>query len=100
MVPSDAGHHENNAGNLEIKANLGVGVAPGFYAGEGSRPINKGLTSNVVEKLSKTSNTATCRFFGVGPGGTKGRRASELGADPEVVTLWLARYRESEASGG
>jgi PAS domain S-box-containing protein len=46
-------------------------------------------------------NPATCRFFGVGPGSTAGRLASEFkGADPDVVSTWVAKYAESEATGG
>lgn len=44
-------------------------------------------------------NPASCRFFGVPSGGTVGRRASELGANQEVIGLWLKYYRLSEERG-
>lgn len=49
--------------------------------------------------LHLQDNAGTCRLFGVPPGGTAGRRASELGATPEILRLWCARYRQSAAAG-
>jgi PAS domain S-box-containing protein len=40
-------------------------------------------------------NPAAERFFGLTPGHTGGRTASELGVPEEVRQLWLAAYRES-----
>lgn len=42
---------------------------------------------------------ATCAFFGVGPGGTRGRRATELGATEETIERWCAHYREAQTIG-
>jgi signal transduction histidine kinase len=44
-------------------------------------------------------NPATCRIFDVPAGSTQGRWASEMGAAPDVTALWMARYRESAATG-
>src|SRR5262249_29192292 len=48
------GHHENSRKLPDFKAKSRIGVAPGFYTCDESRPIAKGLTSNLEEKLSKT----------------------------------------------
>lgn len=44
-------------------------------------------------------NANTCRVFGVPPGGTEGRRASELGAAAPFIRTWLGHYRESARRG-
>ncbi|WP_168221614.1 PAS domain S-box protein [Aquisphaera giovannonii] len=43
-------------------------------------------------------DAAACQFFGVGPGGTAGRRASELGAPPSTIAEWRARYLQSDSA--
>ncbi len=48
--------------------------------------------------LHHFDNRAGCTLFGVGPGGTGGRRATELGDSPETVALWLDHCRRSEAT--
>ncbi len=40
-------------------------------------------------------NPATCKFFGVERGSTMGRLASEMRADPRVLSTWLAHYERS-----
>jgi PAS domain S-box-containing protein len=49
--------------------------------------------------LHHDDNRAACEFFGVPPDGTRLRRSSELGASPETVATWLARYKASEETG-
>ena len=48
-----------------------------------------------AEILHVDDNAASCRFFGREPGGTAGRRASELGATPATIRGWTVRYAES-----
>jgi PAS domain S-box-containing protein len=47
--------------------------------------------------LHLNDNPVTCRIFGVDPGQTAGRRASELGASAELITLWRTHYLQSAA---
>lgn len=47
--------------------------------------------------LHVDDNPESCRFFGVAPGGTRGRRASQLGVTPETIAEWRGRYLESAA---
>ncbi|MBY0277260.1 PAS domain-containing protein [Candidatus Binatia bacterium] len=47
--------------------------------------------------LHVDDNPESCRFFGVPPGGTRGRRASELDVGAETITAWRRRYLESAA---
>ncbi|HVY37954.1 MAG TPA: ATP-binding protein [Polyangia bacterium] len=49
--------------------------------------------------LHVRDNRATCVFFGLQPGETANRRASEMGATAEVIDIWLRHYRASAASG-
>ena len=44
-------------------------------------------------------NPVACRVFGVEPGTTAGRRATELGAARETLEVWHAHYAASERSG-
>jgi signal transduction histidine kinase/CheY-like chemotaxis protein len=43
-------------------------------------------------------NLATCSFFGLGPGGTRYRLASEMGSNAEARRLWITQYLKSAAS--
>lgn len=47
--------------------------------------------------LHVDDNPESCRFFGVPPDGTRGRRASELGVNTETIAAWRRRYLESAA---
>ncbi|MBA4065397.1 MAG: hypothetical protein C0501_17125 [Isosphaera sp.] len=63
------------------------------------------LCMGVVEPLPGDvrhvyDNRASCRFFGVEPEQTAGKRATELGTPPEVLARWLGKYRDSAARGG
>jgi len=49
--------------------------------------------------LHLQDNPVSCRIFGVAPGGTSMRRASELGVGRGVIDLWLFHYRQSAALG-
>jgi PAS domain S-box-containing protein len=42
-------------------------------------------------------NAAACRFFGVLPGETRGRRSSELHVPPATIALWVDQCRISKA---
>lgn len=68
-----------------------------FYS---SSPLLMGITEMFAgedeDVLHVYDNPATCRFFGVEPGATFNRRATELGAPPEVIRRWATSYRESE----
>ncbi|HEU4459125.1 MAG TPA: PAS domain S-box protein [Methylibium sp.] len=44
-------------------------------------------------------NPVSCRIFGVPPGATENRRASELGATPEMIALWRTHYQRSATLG-
>lgn len=61
-------------------------------------PICMGITEIVDDDvLHVYDNPATCRFFGVDTWATAGKLAlAELGADPEVVKLWIHHYRLAE----
>ena len=45
--------------------------------------------------LHVDDNPASCRFFGVPDGATRGRRASELGVAADTIAAWRRRYLES-----
>ena len=65
-----------------------------------SSPACMGITELVDgdDILHIHDNPATCRFFGIEPGATAGRRArAELRADPNVLGSWIHAYREAEA---
>ena len=63
-----------------------------------SAPINMGIVEPLQDDvLHVYDNAASCRFFGVKPGETVGRRATELGTPPEVLRLWLTNYGMSGA---
>ena len=47
--------------------------------------------------LHVDDNPASCRFFGVPDGATRGRRASELGVAADTIAAWRRRYLESAA---
>lgn len=47
--------------------------------------------------LHVDDNPASCRFFGLPDGGTRGRRASELGVGADTIAAWRRRYLESAA---
>jgi PAS domain S-box-containing protein len=44
-------------------------------------------------------NPAVSRFFGVERGSTAGKRASDLGVDPETIAVWRRRYDAALRSG-
>ncbi|MGH1395752.1 MAG: hybrid sensor histidine kinase/response regulator, partial [Trichormus sp.] len=52
------------------------------------------ITDNDI--LHIYDNPATCRFFGHEPDSTTGKLASELGAPPTLIQVWLTQYRESQ----
>ena len=70
----------------------------GFYD---SAPVLMGVVEPLTDGdiLHVYDNRAACEFFGVGPEGTQGRRASDLGASPETIATWLGHYREADAAG-
>ena len=70
----------------------------GFYE---TAPIMMGIVEltedgNIIHIYD---NPATARFFGSDYRDTEDRLASELGAPPEAIQRWVARYRESQHSG-
>jgi PAS domain S-box-containing protein len=59
-------------------------------------PVCMGVVEALADDIRHVyDNRASCRFFGVGPEGTGGRRTSELGTPPAVLQLWLGKYRQS-----
>ncbi|HEU4620770.1 MAG TPA: PAS domain S-box protein [Burkholderiaceae bacterium] len=46
--------------------------------------------------LHIVDNAVTCQLFGVPPGGTSGRRATELAALRSTIDHWRERYQQSE----
>jgi PAS domain S-box-containing protein len=46
-----------------------------------------------------SANAVTDKFFGVATGKLEGRSASELRAPPEMMAIWIERFRECRASG-
>jgi PAS domain S-box-containing protein len=50
--------------------------------------------------LHIADNAAGCRFFGVAPGSTAGKTASELGASGDTIAEWRRRYAASEDARG
>jgi PAS domain S-box-containing protein len=68
-----------------------------------SSPLLMGLVEvceGDSDLLHVYGNPAADAFFGVAPGGTVGKRASELGAPPEHIARWIAQYRAAERQGG
>lgn len=67
-------------------------------------PVLMGLTEllsgqgpgGTDDVLHVSDNPASARFFGLEPGATAGRRATELGAPAEVIALWSRHYRDAE----
>lgn len=63
------------------------------------------LCMGVVELLDDgdvlhlQDNAGTCRMFGVPPGGTANRRATELGVAAATLKRWTQHYRESARLG-
>lgn len=49
--------------------------------------------------LHLQDNAHSCRVFGVPPGGTAGRRATELGADAAVIADWRRHYEIAAVKG-
>ena len=65
-----------------------------------SAPVCMGIVETLEDDvLHLYDNAAGCRFFGTEPGSTAGRRESTLGTPPDVLGLWLDRYRESAEKG-
>ena len=64
-------------------------------------PIFMGITEVIGDDIFHIyDNPATCRFFGAVPNSTANRFAKkQLGADPNVVDLWIKNYREAEKIG-
>ena len=46
-----------------------------------------------------SANAVTDKFFGVATGKLEGRSARELQAPPEMLAIWIARFRECRESG-
>jgi PAS domain S-box-containing protein len=46
-----------------------------------------------------SANAVTDKFFGVDPGKLQGRSARELRAPPEMLAIWIDRFRECRVSG-
>lgn len=61
-------------------------------------PVFMGITEVVGDDILHVyDNPATCRFFGAPNGATAGKLAlKEIGADPDVVGIWIDNYREAE----
>jgi PAS domain S-box-containing protein len=57
------------------------------------------LADDDSDILHVFDNPATSQFFGVEPGATYGRKATELGVSPEIVGRWVQHYRKSQESG-
>ena len=67
-----------------------------------SSPLLMGLvelTDDETDLLHVYGNPASEQFFGVAPGGSAGRLASELGAPPAHIRMWIERYREASQLG-
>ena len=62
-----------------------------------SSPLYMGVVepTDDGDVLHLYDNRASCTFFGLPPGSTAGRRATTLGAPPEVLRLYRDRYREA-----
>ncbi|MFL6373706.1 MAG: PAS domain S-box protein [Pyrinomonadaceae bacterium] len=69
-----------------------------FYA---NSPIFMGITEVIGDDVFHIyDNPATCRFFGAMPNATANKFAKkQLGADPDVVDLWIKKYHEAEQTG-
>ena len=67
-----------------------------------SSPVHMGLVepTDDGDVIHVYDNAATGLFAGVAPEAMAGRRASEFGASPEVLALWLRHYAEAQARGG
>jgi len=46
-----------------------------------------------------SANALTDKFFGLSPGKLEGRTAKELRAPPEMMEVWIERFRECRATG-
>jgi PAS domain S-box-containing protein len=69
------------------------GTLKGFHE---SSPIPMGIIElGETDLFMLYNNPATCRLFGTPPGATDGRWTSEFGVAPELLTVWMAPYRES-----
>ena len=61
-----------------------------------SAPVCMGIVELLPEDvLHLYDNAASCRFHATPPGATAGSLESHLGTPPDVLQLWLAKYRES-----
>ncbi len=61
---------------------------------------NSPLLMGIVELAGKDlwhlyDNRTSCNYFGVGPNGGTPRRATDIVASQEIVSLWLGKYQES-----
>ena len=82
----------------EERLKLSEATLRAFYD---NSPLCMGIVEPTADDvLHIYDNAATRRFFGVEPGTTAGHMASQMKADPEVVSLWLSRYRQSDSAGG
>ena len=65
-----------------------------------SSPVCMGIVEPLPDDIRHVyDNRASCDFFGVGPGATANRRATEMGTPRPVLDLWLEKYWESAAKG-
>ncbi len=46
-----------------------------------------------------STNALTDQFFGIAPGKLEGRTAGELRAPPEMLSVWIEKFRECRATG-
>ena len=80
----------------EERLKLSKATLRAFYD---NSPLCMGIVEPTADDvLHIYDNAATRRFFGVEPGTTAGHMASQMKADPEVVSLWLSRYRQSDSA--
>lgn len=74
-------------------ASEALGVLQTFYE---HAPTLVGVVELVgTDILHVYDNPGACRFLGVSPGQTEGKRESEIGVLPEQTDAWLRRYQQS-----
>lgn len=68
-----------------------------FNSPGGMRGVIEVVADDDVRHVADSVETA--RFLGLTPEAMWGELGSELGESPEILHLWVSRYRESESSG-
>lgn len=78
---------------LGLRARESLGVLQTFYE---HAPTLVGVVELVgTDILHVYDNPGSCRLLGVAPGGSEGKRESEIGVPAEQTAAWLIRYQQS-----